>query len=94
MAIVVVVGGVAFEVPQASATRGPNVISYSKTSSREPAMYRRARRHVHIEITAFQPKLGAEVAFTERIEVGRISFTAEMKGRRSTGRDHPAERQS
>ena len=45
MAVVVVVGGVVFEAPQASATRGPIVISYEKTCVSGVRWYRRARRH-------------------------------------------------
>ena len=83
LAVVVVVGGVAFEAPQASATRGPIVISYEKTCV--SGVCDGTAGHdgtIHMEITDFQPtSWGAEVAFTERIVVGRISFTAEMKGR-------------
>jgi len=83
VAVVVVAGGVAFEAPQASATRGPIVISYEKTCV--SGVCDGTAGHdgtIHMQITGFQPtSWGAKVAFTERIEVGRISFTAEMKGR-------------
>jgi hypothetical protein len=83
MAVLVVVGGVAFGAPQASATRGPIVIPYEKmcvsgvcdgTAGHDGT--------IHMQITGFQPtNWGAKVTFTESIEVGQISFTAEMKGR-------------
>ena len=83
MAVVVVVGGVAFGAPQASATRGPIVIPYEKTCI--SGVCEGTAGHdgkINMEITGFQPtSWGAEVTFTESIKVGRISFTAEMKGR-------------
>lgn len=83
VAVVAVFVGVGFEAAQASATRGPIVISYEKTCV--SGVCDGTAGHdgkINMEITGFQPtSWGAEVTFTESIKVGRISFTAEMKGR-------------
>jgi hypothetical protein len=81
--VLIVATGAAQATAQASATRGPIVISYEKTCDESGHCVGTAGANGTIEMqaTSFEPtRWGAKVTFDEWITVGGRSFTAEMKG--------------
>jgi hypothetical protein len=81
VAVVAVVGAVAFGAAQASASSAPIVIRYEKTCSAGvcdgPAG---DGGSLHMEVTGFRPTGdAAQLTVTERI-TGRYTFTAELSG--------------
>ena len=85
--VAAVVGVVAFGAGQASASSAPIVIPYAKTCDEtighcvSPAG---ASVTLEMQVTSFRATgNAAQLTFTERVTVGGISFTAEMKGHAS-----------
>ena len=84
--VAVVVGVVALGVAQASASSAPIVIAYAKTCDATVGHCVGSAGGVEIDmqVTSFRATgNAAQLTFTEKIEVGAISFTAELKGHAS-----------
>jgi hypothetical protein len=83
--VAAVVGVVAFGAAQASASSAPIVITYEKTCTGTRCEGTAgAGGSIVMQVTGFRGTgKGAQLALTETITVGTISFTAELKGHMS-----------
>jgi hypothetical protein len=85
VAAVAVVGAVAFGAAQASASSAPIVIPYEKTCDEtkgECVGTAGNGGNLTMQVTGFRATgNAAQLTLTEKIEVGDISFTAEMRAR-------------
>ena len=77
-----VVGVVAFEAAQASASSAPSVIPYAKTCTAGQCLGTAGDGgSIKMQVTSFVPTgKAAQLTLTEWITVGDISFTAELNG--------------
>jgi hypothetical protein len=83
LAVVAAVGVVAFGAAQASASSAPIVIPYAKTCGETGHCVGSAGNGgtLEMQVTSFRASgNAAQLALTESITVGDISFTAEMSG--------------
>jgi hypothetical protein len=89
VAVVAIVGVVASGATQASASSAPIVIQYEKTCNEfgyceGTATYMGATGTFEMQVTSFRATgMAGQLTVTECIEVGDISFTAEMNGHAS-----------
>ena len=84
--VAAVAGVVAFGAAQASASSAPIVISYEKECDATGHCVGEAGDggKIEMQVTSFRATgKAAQLTVTEKVEVGDISFTAEMNGHRS-----------